>query len=109
MYTFIPVKPSIERMVHILTYAGIHPDTIEEFRTLIQLCLDKNVCTFRDVVYQFPDGLPMGNPLLPLVADVLMETLEKQLFTQHSTPHVCFWKRYVDDILCVWDGPDESL
>lgn len=108
MYTYIPVKPAIKKMLHILHNHGVTKDEITEFENLIKLCLEKNACSFRGITYQFSDGLPMGNPLSPLVADVYMDDLEQQLSANFPEPNILFWKRYVDDVLCVWDGPPDS-
>ena len=73
------------------------------------MCFEKNVCTFKDVVYQFEDGLPMGNPFSPLVADVYMTDIEAKLRDNQLYDHVLLWRRYVDDVFCVWNGPDTTL
>lgn len=109
MYTCIPVLKSIEIMCNILSNKNIPQDTIQEFRHLILLCLKENLCMYGNVIYQFPDGLPMGGPLSCLVAEVFMDYLEHKLFETFCTPHVVEWIRYVDDILCVWNGSEDQL
>ena len=40
-----------------------------------------------------------------LVADVFMDNIEDEIV--HSSPHsrcIRLWRRYADDILCVWNG-----
>ena len=44
-------------------------------------------------------------PLSMLVADVFMDNIEDEIV--HSSPHsrcIRLWRRYADDILCVWNG-----
>ena len=67
----------------------------------------KNLCVFQGPVYKFPDGFPMGGLLSVLMADVSIDSLETELL--RSSPHsisVRFWRRYVDDIICIWTGGD---
>ena len=45
------------------------------------------VFSFRDLVIEFPDGLPTGHLFSPLVADVLMKGLGEKLFTEYPTTH----------------------
>jgi len=51
----------------------------------------------------------MGGPLSCLVAEVFMDYLENRLFETYNTPQVLEWIRYVDDVLCVWEGSDAQL
>ena len=46
----------------------------------------------------------MGAPLSSLAADVFMDQFERNLFQSSSSPNVLKWFRYVDDILCIWNG-----
>ena len=52
----------------------------------------------------------MSGPLSGLLADVYMDNFEKQLLsTDLGRSGVRFWKRYVDDIFCVWEGTTDEL
>ena len=106
MYTYIPVPQAIDLMCLLLRENNIHPDFMTEFRLLDLACLQRNVYEFRGDVYGFPDGLPMGNPLSPIVADVYMSVLELNLFNNQlhnlaPPPEIHTWIRYVDDIFCI--------
>ncbi|XP_076038828.1 uncharacterized protein LOC143024019 [Oratosquilla oratoria] len=45
--------------------------------------------------------MAMGIPLSPLLSNLYMEIFEKELLPK-ILPHNVVWKRYVDDILCIW-------
>lgn len=110
MFTKIPVLYTIDIMISHLQNQNIHPNVIAEFKNLITLCLKDNICFYRGKTYRFPDGLPMGGPLSSLVADVYMDNLETKILSDdNGAAHVLYYKRYVDDILCIWDGPDVAL
>ena len=42
------------------------------------------------------DGVVMGSPLGPLLANIFMISLEKKVLPNVSN-YLCYWKRYVDD------------
>jgi len=100
-------------MDELLREAAVPPILIDEFFSLLQQCLSPNVCRFNNTTYSLPVdiGIPIGSPLGSLISEVFMEKFELQLF-QSSHPllrHVGVWRRYVDDILCVWHGPGELI
>ena len=110
MYTNIPVDITISYLCDILKDANVYHDTINDFRKLITACLNTNICSFRNVIYRFTDGLPMGNPLSSLVADVYLDRFERDLFSNSMyNSSILHWFRYVDDILCIWTGSTDAL
>ena len=51
------------------------------------------------------NGLPMGSPLSPLMAEIFMNNFEiKILKVIDKERRIKKWIRYVDDILIVWEG-----
>ena len=86
------------------------PEIKEEFISLLSLCIDHNFAQFNHHLHQFPDGLPMGSPISPLMAEIFMDLFEEQLFTSSQPPphpllqKILYWHRYVDDVLCAWSG-----
>ena len=45
------------------------------------------------------DGVAMGSPLGPVLADIFMIELENSLLPK-LTKYITFWKQYVDDTIC---------
>ena len=45
---------------------------------------------------RFNDGVAMGSPLGPLLANTFMTSLKEEVMPK-LTPYLCNWKRYVDD------------
>lgn len=80
---------------------------------LLQCCLNPNVCQFNQNVYKFPPdtGNPIGSPLGSLVSEVFMARFETEIFhsNHHLLRHIAFWRRYVDDVFCIWTGPQSDL
>lgn len=57
------------------------------------------------------DVLPMGSPLLPILAQILMDNLEYE-FLSNKNPFIRndkFLHRYVDDVLSLFIGSDRQL
>ena len=59
----------------------------------------------RDKVFQQCDGVAMGNPLAPTLANFFLGELEYELFDQSNvdTDYPTFYTRYVDDIFCIFN------
>lgn len=61
----------------------------------------------------FPDGtgVPIGSPLGSLISEIFMKRYEEELFSSnhHLLQHVVYWYRYVDDVLCLWNGTIPDL
>ena len=52
---------------------------------------------FDDKTYAQHNGVTMGAPLAPIIADIFMAHLETTLMNQLEQVGVCEWHRYVDD------------
>ena len=61
------------------------------------------IFTHRNQLYVQEDGVAMGNPLAPTLANFLLGHLESGLFQDNNTcDQPAFYTRYVDDIFCVF-------
>jgi len=70
----------------------------EEFIKAVQFVLDSTFFVFDNVIYRQNYGIPMGSPLSPVIADLVMRKLEVRALSliRFSLP---FYYRFVDDIL----------
>ena len=65
------------------------------------MCLKSTYFSLRGNIYEHIEGVAMGSPLSPVVADIYMEWLEKKsIETYPLKPKI--WKRFVDDTYVVW-------
>ena len=82
---------------------AIHYNTISEFQnTHRTLYIHKSTIKNNNgLLYQQIDGVAMGSPLGPLLANVFMSHGEKLLFNSELKKEVNFWVRYVDDIFVI--------
>ena len=63
----------------------------------LDICFISTFFTFQQTIYQQIFGTPIGLPLSPFIANMLIEKVEKKARNSfHSTP--CIWFRYVGDV-----------
>jgi hypothetical protein len=77
------------------------------------LALFKHVLTttyfcFDGQFYEQTDGVGMGSPLSPVIANFFMEDFEQKVIQQATHKPVC-WFRYVDDTFVIWPHGQEKL
>ncbi|KAL9986971.1 hypothetical protein ACROYT_G001201 [Oculina patagonica] len=64
---------------------------------LLRVATKNQLFQFEGSLFEQVDGVAMGSPLGPLMANTFMCNIEKQLETRNEMP--AFYKRYVDDTL----------
>ena len=60
------------------------------------------VFQYNKKLYTQTDGVSMGNPLAPSIANFFMGTLETKLFNTEDKNDPVIYLRYVDDIFCIF-------
>ena len=68
----------------------------EELRTLLELCTKKMHFSFNKKIYKQTNGVAMGSPLGPVLANIFMVHLEQTMIPRLSDK-MSSWYRYVDD------------
>jgi hypothetical protein len=80
----------------------------EEVYQLIYICLTTTYFKFNDRIYEQTNGVAMGSPLSPIIAEIFMEHLENQLLESSPfKPTMCV--RYVDDVFLAWPHGEMEL
>jgi len=70
----------------------------EEFINAIKLILESTYFSFNKIIYKQIFGTPMGSPLSPIVADLVLQDLETRAIKKLPF-ELSLYRRYVDDIL----------
>ena len=102
LFTNVPLGPTLDFLKRKLPLLSdrfnIPVDCLIE---LIELCLDFSGFQFQDDFYEQIFGLSMGNPLSVVISCFFLEHVELELFPNFTGTKPLFWKRYIDDVLCL--------
>ena len=64
--------------------------------------------SFKGCYYDQTDGVAMGSPLAPVLANLCMRNHKKKWLNEFSSAEVLFYRQYVDDKFCVFDLPTDA-
>ena len=81
--------------------------TEEDLIELLEVSTKNQLFQFQGVLYEQVDGVAMGFPLGPLIANAFRCNIEEQLTNQKKMPN--FYKRYVDDTLSIVPDVEAAL
>jgi sugar-specific transcriptional regulator TrmB len=104
LYTNVPVEEAIDVTLDFIfkpTKSIDVPFDRDQLKTLLNLSIRDAPFRFQNKIYKQIDGVAMGNPLAPIIADLWMQKIEQKL-TKFSTNKPTIWLRYVDDIYCLF-------
>ncbi|CAJ0955525.1 unnamed protein product [Ranitomeya imitator] len=109
--TSITHEKGILAVDRLLSEAGTHIKVRRFSTDLLNLVLRENYFMFEDTFYIQQQGTAMGSHVAPPYAIAYMSSFEKDFVYTHSLfqAHSRIWRRYIDDIFCIWDGPIDSL
>ncbi|BHF84624.1 hypothetical protein SprV_0902777500 [Sparganum proliferum] len=99
---FTSIPPKVAREVLRKRLEEAYDETqnalkIEHLMRLFEFC-QQTFFTFAGETYEQIKGTPMGSPGSGLVAELVLQELEKIAFHQHEP---VFWRRYVDDTFVI--------
>lgn len=109
LFPSIPPKDVIKLVQSLLDKNNINPITKEEIIDSLKICLKQNYFQFNNNIYTCEEGLIMGNPLSPLLADIFMNSMETTIHKHPLIKNFIFWYRYVDDIITCFIGTNRQL
>jgi predicted GIY-YIG superfamily endonuclease len=107
LYPSVPVNDSFEEFKDWTDSQEIGNDEKEICKRLMQLVLEQRWFTFNDKIYTQREGLFIGNPLSPILAELFMGRLEKEMKKEKWFPR--FYLRFVDDIIVVIKKDDNIV
>jgi len=112
LYLNIPHKDGITAVLNRLYHKNINSDKVDippgTMADLLNIVLTKNYFQFADQMYHQVQGTAMGTKMAPAYANIFMGELEETLLQNYPTkPSI--WKRYIDDVFCIWPGNQDDL
>ena len=100
LFTNIPLNETIDICVNSLMDLGLLPGSMShmDFKKLLTLAVKDVLFRFNDSTYTQIDGVAMGSPLAPILANAFMSYYEKLWLDNCPTEfRPSFYRRYVDD------------
>ena len=100
LFTKVPLDETIDIIIkRIYDKKEINTDIPKkEMRELLYLCTKNAHFTLNNKTYFQVDGVAMGSPLGPVLANIFMVELERNIIPALSND-ILLWKRYVDDTI----------
>ena len=122
LFTNVPLDQTIDIILRIYHHKELDTSiTKSEMKEMLTLCTKNVHFTYNWKIFVQTDGVAMGSPLGPVLADIFMTELEKTLLPDIYIRYIKFWRRYVDDttsyvkigsikhVLCLLNSFDENI
>ena len=110
LYTNIPQKEGTTIVCN--AYENFHannPPIAPNFlREMLSLILKENSFQFNRKDYLQTHGTAMGTKMAVAFANIFMASIEKEILRQ-SVKKPLTWKRFIDDVFCLWDANKEEI
>ena len=110
LFTSIPLKETIDIAINLIF--DKYPDLKirrEELKILFDFTTSgTHFFFFNGSYYDQIDGLAMGSPLGPVLANIFMGFYEKRWLDQFQFCDVLLYCRYVDDIICLFNSERDA-
>lgn len=99
LYTNIPLDETITIILNHLYNDQKPLPSIpkDDMKTLLEFATKSSHFLFDGKIYDQIDGVSMGSPLAPLVAEIFLQDFEKKHLPSFNEKGIFYWKRYVDD------------
>lgn len=108
LFTNIPLNETIDIACDLVFNSNIQlPFKKHEFKKLLTIA-SGGIFSFNNTLYKQTDGVTMGSPLGPTLANIFMSHAENTYFMSSNTsnkPYIYF--RYIDDIFCIFHSPNQ--
>ena len=109
LYTNIPLNETIGICSSLLFNENETVDglTKDDFVQLLKLATTESFILFNNNYYQQTDGVAMGSPLGPTLANIFLGYHENNWLNECPIEFKpIYYRRYVDDLFLLFDSPD---
>ncbi|XP_018908846.2 uncharacterized protein [Bemisia tabaci] len=91
------------------THSKFSRKEISEFCKLLQYTTTNNYFEYNQTTFKLKEGLPMGAPISPLMAEVFMDDIDHKIVTLEKWRNRIFkYFRLVDDSFGIWLGSERE-
>ena len=110
LFTNIPLQETIDIAINLILNHNPNLNiTKKELKKLFLFATSQTHFIFNSKFYNQIDGVAMGSPLAPVLANIFMGFHESKWLNEYNLNKLKFYLRYVDDILAAFDSEQDSL
>ena len=110
LFTNIPLQETIDIAINnIFNHNPNLNITRKELKKPFLFATSQTHFMFNSKFYNQIDGVAMGSPLAPVLANIFMGFHESKWLNEYNLNKPKFYLRYVDDILAAFDNEQDSL
>ena len=110
LFTNIPLQETIDRVINLIFNHNPNLNiTRKELKKLFLFATSQTHFIFNSKFYNQIDGVAMGSPLAPVLANIFMGFHESNWLNQYNLNKPKFYLRYVDDILGAFNNKQDRL
>jgi hypothetical protein len=105
LYTNIPINETIELILDYLYNDQLPTSVMKrlDMKKLLEFATKHSHFLFNGKIYDQKDGVSMGSPLAPLLAEIFLQNFERNHLPAFREMGIIYWKRYVDDTFVLLD------
>ena len=109
LFTNIPLNETIDLAVDLILKKDPKLKiTKHELKELFHFATSKTNVIFQGVIYDQIDGIAMGSPLAPTLANLFMGSNETKWLNEYKGQKPNFYRRYVDDIFATFETESDA-
>ena len=106
----IPLQETIDIAVNLIFNHNPNLNkTRKELKKVFLFVTSQTHFIFNSKFYNQIDGVAMGSPLIPVLANIFMGFHESKWLNEYNLDKLKFYLRYFDDILAAFDNEQYSL
>ena len=110
LFTNIPPQETIDIAINLIFNHNPNLNiTRKELQKLLLFAASKTHFIFNNKFYNQINGIAMGSPLAPVLANIFMGFHKSKWLNEYNLNKPKFYLRYVDDILAAFDNEHDSL
>ena len=110
LFTNIPLKECIDLAISYITKGNTKPKLSKDDLTkLFNIATAQTNFLFNGRVYDQVDGVAMGSPIAPVLANLFLGHYEHLWLNKYKGPPIHFYRRYVGDTFCLFNNEHEAL
>ena len=105
-----PLQETIDIAINLIFNQNPNPNiTRKELKRLFLFATSQTDFIFNSKFYNQIDGVAMGSPSAPVLANIFISFQESKWFNEYNLNKAKFYLRYVDDILAAFVNEQDSL